>query len=235
MNDLKEEPLDQEDDEDSTTEHFLKLVVLGDCRVGKTSICSRYVNGQIVKEYRPTVGLDFFSKCVELPGRVLMSLQIWDIGGRTLAGPMLDKYVYGANGAMLVYDMTSEPSFLNLENWIAQLVEFTSGQPKAPILMLIGNKSDQEYMRAIKMERHLKFAEKYRMLNFLVSAKLGDGLTLPFITMGSEILGIPLTSSDVEQSIAVVRAELPFDNRGSHSNGARTRRKTTQSNVCCMQ
>lgn len=60
-------------------------------------------------------------------------LQIWDIGGQTIGGPMLDKYIFGAQGALVVYDVTNGASFENLEDWINLIKKFTKDQEKVII------------------------------------------------------------------------------------------------------
>ncbi|XP_042325574.1 ras-related protein Rab-28 [Sceloporus undulatus] len=66
------------------------------CQIASTSLATRFAQEAFGKQYKQTIGLDFFLKRITLPGNVNVTLQVWDIGGQTIGGKMLDKYVYGA-------------------------------------------------------------------------------------------------------------------------------------------
>ena len=78
-------------------------------------------------QYAPTVGVEFYLKRAVLPGPRNVSLKLWDVGGSALppggagGGPlrMLDKYLYGADAVVLVYDVSNYDSFENLQEWLA--------------------------------------------------------------------------------------------------------------------
>lgn len=67
---------------------------------------------------------------------------MWDIGGQTLGGEMLDKYIYGANGVLLVYDITNANSFENLSDWKGQVERLINlkSEAKLPHFALVANK-----------------------------------------------------------------------------------------------
>lgn len=65
--------------------------------VFQTCLASRYCHDEFTRQYFPTAGVDFFLKRTVLSGAGNITLQIWDVGGQSLAGNMLDKYVYGAD------------------------------------------------------------------------------------------------------------------------------------------
>uniref|UniRef100_A0A8C6KEM1 RAB28, member RAS oncogene family n=1 Tax=Nothobranchius furzeri TaxID=105023 RepID=A0A8C6KEM1_NOTFU len=85
------------DSEEDSQDKQLKIVVVGDGACGKTSLATRFAQEAFGKQYKQTIGLDFFLKRISLPGNLNVTLQVWDIGGQTLGGKMLDKYVYGAH------------------------------------------------------------------------------------------------------------------------------------------
>uniref|UniRef100_A0A7N4NRD0 RAB28, member RAS onco family n=1 Tax=Sarcophilus harrisii TaxID=9305 RepID=A0A7N4NRD0_SARHA len=84
------------DSEEECQDRQLKIVLLGDGTSGKTSLATRFAQEAFGKQYKQTVGLDFFLKRITLPGNLNVTLQVWDIGGQTIGGKMLDKYIYGA-------------------------------------------------------------------------------------------------------------------------------------------
>uniref|UniRef100_A0A0B6Z354 Ras-related protein Rab-28 n=1 Tax=Arion vulgaris TaxID=1028688 RepID=A0A0B6Z354_9EUPU len=128
------------DSEEESPEQQLKLVVIGDGASGKTSLCTRYTQEQFSKSYGQTVGLDFYLKRISLQGNTNVALQVWDIGGQTLGGAMLDNYIFGAHGVLLVYDISNYSSFENLKDWMT-VVSNVCGSGPMPHMALIGNKN----------------------------------------------------------------------------------------------
>ncbi|KAK7822058.1 hypothetical protein U0070_006607, partial [Myodes glareolus] len=96
------------------------------------------------KQYKQTVGLDFFLRRITLPGNLNVTLQVWDIGGQTIGGKMLDKYIYGAQGILLVYDITNYQSFENLEDWYSVVKTVSEESETQPLVALVGNKNFPE-------------------------------------------------------------------------------------------
>lgn len=78
-----------------TTFNFWKLIIPPSKK--KTSISTRYSQDQFDRQYNQTLGIDFFMKRINLPGPTHVVLSVHDIGGQTLGGAMLDKYLYGAD------------------------------------------------------------------------------------------------------------------------------------------
>ncbi|VBB26611.1 unnamed protein product [Acanthocheilonema viteae] len=173
-------------DEEAPVQKIIKIVVCGDGASGKTSLCVRFAQDNFGRQYQ----------------------QIWDIGGQSIASPMLEKYINGAHGAVVVYDVTNSSSFENLEDWINIIKQVTKAQEKPIVLMLVGNKTDLEHRRVVRIERHTKFALQYGMSSYYVSAKTGDSVMLMFRKTAAEILGIPLEQNDIEGDIIVVKASV---------------------------
>ncbi|XP_046545205.1 ras-related protein Rab-28-like [Haliotis rubra] len=220
------------DSEDESSDKQLKIVIMGDGASGKTSLATRYSQEQFKKQYGQTVGLDFYLKRIVLPGNVHVALQVWDIGGQTLGGKMLENYIYGSHGALLVYDITSYASFENLEDWYNMVKKVYGKESRLPHMALVGNKSDLEHMRTVKLDKHQKFAQEHGMSSHFVSAKTGDTVNLCFQRVAAEILGIKLTKPEVEQQQRVVKAEII-----QYSNDAAAKPIPTQtkSSFCTLQ
>ena len=72
--------------------------------------------------YKKTIGVDFFQKRLELMGDVNVSLQLWDVDGTAISGKMLETYVHDANAIVFVYDITSKPSFDDVDCWNRQVM-----------------------------------------------------------------------------------------------------------------
>eukprot|EP00993_Chasmostoma_nieuportense_P003126 NODE_3868_length_881_cov_121.751989_g3715_i0.p1 GENE.NODE_3868_length_881_cov_121.751989_g3715_i0~~NODE_3868_length_881_cov_121.751989_g3715_i0.p1 ORF type:complete len:252 (-),score=81.06 NODE_3868_length_881_cov_121.751989_g3715_i0:124-813(-) len=199
----------QESDSDEHIEHLqYKVIVLGDGAVGKTSLINRFCEDNFKQQYKQTIGLDFFIKRVQLPGNVHVTLQIWDIGGQQLGGKMLGTYIYGANGVILVYDVTSMDSFNNLEDWFELVKNIFKDKAKMPYVAVVGNKMDLNHMRVVKAEKHSLFAVENGMAAFFLSAKSGDKVNPMFVKVAADLAGVQLTKAELEVSDNVVQAQI---------------------------
>ena len=112
-------------------------------------------------------------------------MQIWDTAGQERFRNIISSYYKGAQGIILVYDITDLDSFQNLTSW---LIEIKKNAPSFVNKILIGNKSDLENERKVKMEQGKEFAIKYRMKFFEASAKNSDNVYESFYSLVKEIL-----------------------------------------------
>lgn len=222
---------DSEPDEDAKQ---LKIVIIGDGASGKTSLATRYSQEQFGKQYKQTIGIDFFLKRIVLSGNIHVALQVWDIGGQTIGGAMLQNYIYGSHGVLLVYDITNHNSFDNLEDWLRTLQK-VFGTEKMPYLALVGNKIDLEYMRTVKMDKHQRFAQQHGMSSHFVSAKTGDSVAMCFQRVAAEIIGIKLTKTEAEQQHKVVKAEIVNYNKQEELAVKSLPQTSTRSSFCILQ
>ncbi|XP_069600958.1 ras-related protein Rab-28 [Ranitomeya imitator] len=196
------------DSEEESQDRQLKIVIIGDGACGKTSLAMRFAQESFGKQYKQTVGLDFFLKRMTLPGNLNVTLQVWDIGGQTIGGKMLDKYISGTQGVLLVYDITNYQSFENLEDWFSMVKKVNEESETQPFVALVGNKIDLEHMRTVKADKHQRFCQENGLGSFFVSAKTGDSVFLCFQRVAAEILGIKLNKAEIEQSQRVVKADI---------------------------
>lgn len=220
------------DSEDETEDIMLKIIVIGDGASGKTSLITRYTQDQFGKQYDQTVGLDFFLKRIDLTDKKNVTLKIWDIGGQTLGGNMLDKYVYGADGVLLVYDITNHRSFENLEDWYDAVSKMCPD--KKLHFSLVANKSDLEHMRKVTRDKHNTFAKKNEFASHYVSAKTGESVPLCFKALAAEILGIKLSRVQTEQAHRIVTAEIVSSNPAFAGKSAAIPTKQ-KSSFCMLQ
>ena len=84
----------------------VKILLLGNGSVGKSSIIQRLVDDGFSKQYLQTVGCDFFERRVTLKGDNTVMMQVWDIGGQSIASKMFTTYLHGAAIVMYCYDVT---------------------------------------------------------------------------------------------------------------------------------
>uniref|UniRef100_A0A2K5R081 Ras-related protein Rab-7a n=1 Tax=Cebus imitator TaxID=2715852 RepID=A0A2K5R081_CEBIM len=126
--------------EEESQDWQLKIVIAS----GKTSLATGFAQETFGKQYKQTIGLNFLLRRITLPGNLIVTLQIWDIGGQTIGGKMLEKYIYGAQGILLVFDITNYQSFENLEDCYTVVKKVRKESETQPLVALVSNKIDLE-------------------------------------------------------------------------------------------
>ena len=150
---------------------ILKLIIAGDCSVGKTSLINRYTNQTFKEKYVATIGMDFSSQDIELDGKEYC-LQIWDTAGLEKYRSLVSNLFKKCAGALLVYEIGNKESFQNIPNFIKTCKE---NSPEEVVMVLVGNKSDLEE-RQVSTEEGQKLAEENGMLFLETSAKTGENV-----------------------------------------------------------
>ena len=125
--------------------HSLKVVIVGDTKVGKSCILSRFVQGSFDHNTPATIGAAFLTKVVQTKEGP-MRLQLWDTAGQEKFRSLAPMYYRSANVAVLVYDVTSKTSLEDLEDWSAEIADKA---PQGIKLVVIGNKIDMENERVV--------------------------------------------------------------------------------------
>jgi len=121
---------------------LLKVIILGDSGVGKTSLMNQYVNKKFSKQYKATIGADFLTKEVMIDDK-LVTMQIWDTAGQERFQSLGVAFYRGADSCVLVYDITDPKSFESLESWMDEfLVQAAPTNADKFPFVVIGNKSD---------------------------------------------------------------------------------------------
>ena len=146
------------DDETNSYDLLYKIIIIGDTCVGKSNILSRYLKDEFKEDSKSTVGVELGTKFVKVKG-VGAKLQIWDTAGQERYKSITSSYYKGSHGCFIVYDITSETSFENVEKWYEQAQKDAS---KEVSIILVGNKCDLENERKVSKE---KGEEKAKSLN----------------------------------------------------------------------
>ena len=149
---------------------FAKVEIIGDVKVGKSTILSRITKDTFREEYSPTVGYEFSTYLIKV-NNIVLKMQLWDMcGDENYRSVLLNLYRNTVVG-ILVYSVCSRESFNNLETWITNLKKCALPWSK---LILLGNKCDDEEKREVSYEEGKKICDKYDLLFFMeVSAKEG--------------------------------------------------------------
>ena len=172
------------EDENDNNEINLKILILGDSSVGKTSLLLQYADGYFPTIYVATIGIEYKVKKININGADI-NLQIWDTAGEERFRSITQNYMKGADGILYVYDITQKSSFDNLKTWIRQSEEITEGFKK----IIVGNKSDLENERRIQKETVQKFCDDRNIKGIEVSAKAGTKVSEAFETLAKLIIG----------------------------------------------
>jgi small GTP-binding protein len=154
----------------------LKIVVLGSAYVGKTSIINRYCHAAFSEDLRSTVGASFFTHSLTVDDTEV-SMMIWDTAGEERYRSVTPSLVHGARGLVLVFDLTLQTSFTDIDIYIDLFLDNVRIDPNAPVpILLVGNKCDLEE-RTVDQEDIDKWKQKNRVpLYFPVSAKTGENV-----------------------------------------------------------
>jgi small GTP-binding protein len=169
-------------------DYVLKLCLLGDGNVGKTSLVYRYIENRFSKDFKSTLGVNLLKKKIILDARYTgktCSLQIWDLGGQKAYRKLRKLYLEGSQGALVVFDLTSFSSFQNLDDWIQSLIEIRG---KNVPMILIGNKLDLEEQRVISEEEAKTYATKYGINIIYTSAATGEAVEQAFLELVISII-----------------------------------------------
>ena len=160
-----------------------KLMVLGESKVGKTSLIKRYTKDKFGGVYLTTVGVDFQNKVIKIDDKKIC-LQIWDTAGQERFRNLAKNYFNTSNGFVIIYDITDRESFKYLKFWAEQI---SSNAPEGTKSVLVGNKCDLEESRNISIEEGEAFAQKYKIKFFEASAKKGTNINEIFEYLANEI------------------------------------------------
>lgn len=174
------------DDQDILT--TLKILIIGESGVGKSSLLLRFTDDTFDPEQASTIGVDFKVKTITVEGNNKAKLAIWDTAGQERFRTLTPSYYRGAQGVILVYDVSSKQSFNKLDAWLNELETFATKHDL--VKMLVGNKIDKE-RREVSKEEGLKFARKHRMLFIEASAKTKEGVQYAFEELVEKIIQTP--------------------------------------------
>jgi len=162
----------------------VKVLILGDSAVGKSSILLRFVDETFTTSHLATIGIDYRNKTI-LCDDLRVRLQLWDTAGQERFRSLSQAYFRRADGIALVYDITSFRSFENVKGWMHDIAEYaTSGVE----VVLIGNKSDRERKREVSTEDAEAFAKLYDIQFIETSALRGDNVSEAFTSLTTRII-----------------------------------------------
>ena len=163
----------------------IKLMLLGDSNVGKSSILRKYCKNDFLDKYVTTIGMDFEMKNLNINNKKVR-LQIWDTAGQERYKVITKNYFNTSDGFIVIYDITNRESFVNINNWMEQITTLIGKEVKC---IIFGNKNDLDNERKVSIEEGKELGEKYKCKFYETSAKKGENIEEGFKSLTIEIMG----------------------------------------------
>ncbi|KAJ5076710.1 rab family [Anaeramoeba ignava] len=173
----------------STRNYILKVILIGDSGVGKTSLMNTYVNQKFSDEYKATIGADFLTKELVINGSVV-TMQIWDTAGQERFQSINVAFYRGADCCIMVYDITDHDSFVHLGDWKEEfMVQSAYENPETFPFVVIGNKIDCDNERLVSRNDVEQWCKQNGNLQFFeTSAKESINVDKAFIAVAESAL-----------------------------------------------
>ena len=165
----------------------LKIVLIGESGVGKTSIISQFIDQIFQDDQQSTIGGTFSTKTIKCSNGKTLKFEIWDTAGQEKYRSVTKMFYKDADVAILVYDITNKYSFEELQKYWVQQVKDSS--PKDIILAIIANKSDLIEKEQVDEADARNYANKINALFALTSAKNNFGVDDLFLEIAKKYSG----------------------------------------------
>jgi Ras-related protein Rab-30 len=162
---------------------LFKVVLVGNAGVGKTCLVRRFTQGVFPPGQGATIGVDFMIKTVDINGEKV-KLQIWDTAGQERFRSITQSYYRSAHALILVYDVSSQPTFDCLPDWLREIEEYANAKV---LRVLVGNKTDRED-REIPTYVGEDFAQRNNMYFMETSAKEADNVEKLFMEIAHALI-----------------------------------------------
>jgi len=173
-------------------DHLFKLVLIGESGAGKSCLLLRFADDAFTESYITTIGVDFRFKTIKVndgnggSNDTNIKLQIWDTAGQERFRTITSAYYRGADGIILVYDVSDRQSFQKVDEWLTEVQAYVN---ETTCKILIGNKSDKDASeRQVSTEEGQRKAEELGLAFMETSAKTAENVEASFHMLASQLI-----------------------------------------------
>ena len=152
--------------QDEAFDFLLKVVIIGDSGVGKSNLLQRFTKNEFFHESKSTIGVDFAAKAIQCKDYSVKA-QFWDTAGQDKYRAITSAYYKNAQGAILVYDISSMNSFKNCVTWLKEVRQYAEAGVQ---VLMLGNKTDLQDKRQVQTDDAREYAKANNMFFMEVSA-----------------------------------------------------------------
>ena len=178
---------------------LLKVVVVGDAGVGKSSLLRSWSGEPWQDGMKSTVGVDFIVDTLDVEGKVV-KLQMWDTAGQEKFRALRSSYYRGTHCALVVFDLTVQSSFAGVKRWAD---EVAAAVPEETVFVLIGNKSDLPSARVVSTSDAEARATSLGFSHYFeVSARTSSNVSKAFEALAATTLLLQPIRSDIKKGYA---------------------------------
>ena len=210
------------DENNNSYDMIFKIVLIGDSSVGKTNILSRYISNKYDPNSQSTIGVELSTKNYIFDNNEV-KVQIWDTAGQEKYRSITSSYYKGAQGCLLVYDITRKESFDNIDKWFSELKSSSDNDINA---ILIGNKCDLEKERKVTMEEAQKKAKLFNIAFMETSALNGTNVEKAFNELVSSVYKNNKKAFNHE-------VKIMLEDKGIEINQEKKDERKNKKNWCC--
>ena len=196
-----------------------KILILGDSSVGKTAYIVRFCEEKFEEGTISTIGVDIKTKFLTRKEKKI-NLQIWDTAGQERFRSIAKNSYKGADGIILMYDITNISTFKHIKNWITDIKSKTDKPLDKLALLIIGNKSDLEENRQVNEENKNDLIKEHKIKIIETSAKENKNINESMIELIDKMIELGVGK---------------FKNEGDDEDGQKLGRNNTQKKKDCCQ
>jgi Ras-related protein Rab-1A len=158
----------------------------------------RFADDTFSESYISTIGVDFRFKTLSVDGQII-KLQIWDTAGQERFKTITSAYYRGADGVILVFDKTSQQSFVDIPNWLQEINKYSEHSSR----ILVGNKDDEKELSQVEFNRAEKYAAENKMQYVETSALSSHQVTYAFEMITRELIKKKTNNSEKGQKLSI--------------------------------
>ncbi|KAK9901980.1 hypothetical protein WJX75_000168 [Coccomyxa subellipsoidea] len=162
----------------------MKIVLLGEGRVGKTSLMARFIHNSFKEDQQATIQAAFMSRQLQIDSQQV-EVALWDTAGQERFHSLAPLYYRDADAALLVYDITDRDTLERVRHWVKELRTVVGD---AIVLTIVGNKSDLARERTVPEQVSAEFAQSIGAQHVSVSAKTGQGIEAAVFNTAQKVL-----------------------------------------------